>query len=263
MPDPQIPIGSTLIDAEQHLAGVHRIRQGIQSVVLRLAPLQPPQGPLTAGLGIVVLGRIFHALVKGHGDIRAQMGLDLHTLLRPHEDAVAVQMAGEGDALLRDLPQTRQREHLKAAGVRQDGAVPPHEPVQPSHLPHHVIAGAQVQVVGIGQLDLASQLLQVEGIYAPLDGPLCSHVHEYRRLHLAAVGAPETAPTGGTLRFNDLKHGISPLSSWLYFPYLTRLRRQVKREIKRLKRRETYSIIYVTEFSRKLRKKQVIFYENQ
>ena len=171
------------------------------------------------------------------------MGLDLHALLRPHEDAVAVQMAGEGDALLRDLPQARQREHLKAAGIRQDGAVPPHEPVQSTHLPHHVITGAQVQMIGVGQLDLASQLLQIEGIDAPLDGPLCSHVHEHRRLHLAAVGAPETAPTGGTLRFNDLKHGISPLSSWLYSPYLTRLRRQVKREIKRLKRRETYSII--------------------
>ena len=39
-----------------------------------------------------------------------------------------------------------------------------HELVQAAHLPHHVVAGTQVQVVGVGQLDLAAQLLQIEGV---------------------------------------------------------------------------------------------------
>ena len=106
MPYPQILIGRALVDAKQHLSGVYRVRQGVEPVVLPLAPLQPAQRTLTAGLGVVVGRGVLHTLVKGHGDVAAQVGLDTHALLRAHEDTVAVQMAGEGNALLADLPQS-------------------------------------------------------------------------------------------------------------------------------------------------------------
>ena len=209
MPDTQVGIGGALIDTEQHLPRIHRIRQTVQPVVLLLAPLQPPQRPLTGGLGVVIGRRIFHALVEGHGNIAAQIALDAHALLRPHENAVPVQMAGEGHALLADLPQSRQREHLEPAGIRQDGAVPAHEPVQPAHGAHHVVTGAQMQVVCIGQLDLRAQaLLQIDGADAALDGRLCAHVHEHRRLHLAAVGAGKHTAPGLALFFDDIEHAI-------------------------------------------------------
>ena len=180
--------------------------------MLRHAPLQPAQGALAGGLGVLVGGRVLHALVKGHGDVRAQVGLDLHGLLRPHKDAPAIDVGGKGDSLLLDLAQAGQGEHLEPAGVGEDRAVPPHELVQAAHLAHHLVAGAQVEVVGVGQLHLAADLLQIQGGYRPLDGPLGAHVHEHRRLH-RAVGAGEHAPPGLPLCFQDFKHSKTPLSS--------------------------------------------------
>ena len=207
VPDTEVGVGGTLIDAEQHLSGVHRVREGVQPVVFPFAAFQPAQRPLTAGFGVVVWRRVLHALVKRHGDVAAQIGLDTHALLRPHEDAVTVQMAGKGDALLADLPQTRQRKHLKAAGIREDRTVPAHELVEAAHGAHHVVAGAQVQVVGVGQLDLRAQtLLQINGTDAALDGCLCAHVHKDRRLYLTAVGAGEHAAPRFSLFFDDLEH---------------------------------------------------------
>ena len=141
---------------KQHLLRIHGIRQAVEPVMLRLAPLKPAERPLHRSFGVLVPSRIFHALIKGHGDVAAQIGLDLHGLLRPHEDTVSVNMAGKGDALLPDLPQGGQRKHLKSAGVRQNRAVPVHELVEAAHLAHHLIAGPQVQMIGVGQLDLAA-----------------------------------------------------------------------------------------------------------
>ena len=95
--------------------------------------------------------------------------------------------------------------------VGQDRAVPPHEPVQAAHLPHHLVAGAQVKVVGVGQLYLTADLLQIVGRHRTLDGPLGAHVHEHRRLH-RAVGAGKDTPAGLSLCFQDFKHVKTPLS---------------------------------------------------
>ena len=45
---------------------------------------------------------------KAMAHVGAQIGLDLHTLLRPHENLVAVDVGGEIHALLLDLPQACQ-----------------------------------------------------------------------------------------------------------------------------------------------------------
>ena len=115
--------------------------------------------------------------------------------------------------------------------------------MQSTHLPHHVIAGAQVQVVGIGQLDLASQLLQVESIDAPLDGPLRTHVHEHRRLHLAAVGALEFAAPGLAFVFDDLEHSlfltfcIYRISNRICNAYTIRMHQEINIASPKLKKR--------------------------
>ncbi len=205
VPHPQVLVGGPLVDAEQHLSRVHAVRQGQQAVLLRPAPLQPPQGTLAGRLGVLVGGRIFHALVKGHGHVAAQVGLDLHGLLRPHEDPPPVDVGGEGNSLLRNLPQSRQGEHLETAGVGEHRPVPVHKTVKPPQLLHHPIAGAQVQVVGVGQLDLTAQLLQIQGGHRPLDGSLSAHVHKHRGLG-RAVGAGELPPAGLALGFRHLKH---------------------------------------------------------
>ena len=118
MPDAQIGVGGALIDAEQHLPGIHRIRQTVEPVMLRLAALQPPQCPLAGGFRVFVGSGILNAFVESHGNVAAQIGLDAHALLRPHKDAVSIQMRGEGHALLLDFSQAGKGKHLKAAAVR-------------------------------------------------------------------------------------------------------------------------------------------------
>ena len=115
-------------------------------------------------------------------------------------------MAGERHALLGDLAQPREREHLKPARVRENRAVPAHEAVQPAQLAHHIIARTQMQMIGIRQLDLAAELLQVEGADAALDGGLRPDIHENRRLHHAAMGTLKLAPARAALCFDDLEH---------------------------------------------------------
>ena len=121
---------------------------------------------------------------------------------------MAVEVRGEGDAFLLDLAQSRKGEHLEAAGVRQDRAVPVHELMQSAHLAYHVVTRAEMEMVGVGQLDLTAELLEVQRAHAALDRRLRADVHENRRLHLAAVGALEFAAPGLAFVFDDLEHSL-------------------------------------------------------
>ena len=191
----QVCIGAALIDAEQKLIRVDRDALVLQACHLSLAALQPAGGALAAVLGVIVLGGVLHALIKGHGDGRAQICLDLHTLLRAHKDAVTIQMRGEGHALLGDLTQLCQTEHLKSAAVGQDRPVPAGELVQAAHIRYQLIAGTQMQVVGVAQHDLRADILQILRRQAALDGTGGGNVLEGRGLHRAVHGF-ELAPPG-------------------------------------------------------------------
>jgi len=120
-------------------------------------------------------------------------------------------MGGEGHPRLGDLPQPGQGKHLKAAAVGEHRAVPLHKAVQPPHLPDHPVPGAQVQMVGVGQLHLTADLLQIVGGHRPLDGPLGAHVHKDRGLD-SAVGTGKYAPAGVPLGLDHFKHKKTPLT---------------------------------------------------
>ena len=70
-----------------------------------------------------------------------------------------------------------------------------------------IVARAQMQVVGVGQLHLAADVLQVLGTEGALDGPLGAYIHKNRGLD-RAVGAGKFAPAGLPLRFDHLKHRL-------------------------------------------------------
>ena len=89
------------------------------------------------------------AHVKGHHDIRAQRVLDVHAHLGRDEAAAAVQMALKGHALFADLADAGEGKHLEPAAVGEDGLGPAHEAVQAARLADQVLAGAQVQVIGV------------------------------------------------------------------------------------------------------------------
>ena len=190
----QVCKGAALIDAEQQLIRVDRNALMLQAGHLGLAALQPAGGSLAAGLGIIVLSRVLHALVKGHGNGGTQVCLDLHALFRAHEDAVAVQMGGKGHTFFGDLAQLCQAEHLKSAAVGQDGAVPAGELVQAAHVSHQLITGAQVQMVGVAQHHLCADVLQILCRQAALDGACRSNVLESGCLHRAVHGLELTPP---------------------------------------------------------------------
>ena len=68
-----------------------------------------------------------------------------------------------------------------------------------------------MEVIGVGELDLAPDLFQVQGGDAALDGGLGPHVHEHGRLDHAAVGAGKLAAPGTAFRFDDLEHAKTPI----------------------------------------------------
>ena len=206
VPNTQIRECSALIDAKKHLPRIHCVRQCIQAVVLPLAAFQPPERPLTAVFGIGIGRRIFHAFIKSHRNIRAKIRLDLHAFLRPHKNPVPIQMRCKGHTLLPYFPQTGERKNLKATGIRQNRPIPAHEPMQAAQRTDYLITGAQMQMVGIGQLDLTAYFFQVEGAEPSLDSPLRTYIHKNRRLYLAAMGTPETAASGATLPLDYFKH---------------------------------------------------------
>ena len=205
MADPQVGKGATLIDSEQKLVGINGIREGLQSLHLLLAANQPAGGPLAGSLGVFPGGGIGHAFVKGHGNGGAEVGLDPHTILRGHKDPFAVYVGGKLHSFLRDAPKHRQREDLEAAAVGEDGTIPVHKLMQSSHIPDYLIAGTDMEVIGIAKLHLAVQLLQIQGGNTALDGGGGSHIHKSGSLD-GSVDGFKYAPAGGTFCFCYLKH---------------------------------------------------------
>ena len=187
--DAQVIVGAALIDTEQQLMRIDGIRQAVETVELGLAASEPARRAVDGVLDVLARRRVFDALIKRHGDIRAEIGLDAHALLRTHEDFAAVDVRMEGHALLLDLAQRRKRENLKSARVGQHRAVPAHELVQTAHLTNDLIARANVKMVGIGQLDLAAKLLEVERIDRALDRAGRADVLKDRGLHHAVCRA--------------------------------------------------------------------------
>ena len=191
----QIRKGAALIDAKQQLIGIYGNALVLQAGHFNLTAFQPAGRSFAAGFGVIVLGGVLHAFIKGHGDGRAKVCLNLHAFFRAHKDAVAVQMGGKGHALFGDLAQLGQTEHLKSTAVRQDGAVPAGKFVQTAHIGYQLVAGAEMQVVGVAQHDLCANVFQVLSRQPALDGTGGGHVLKSGRLHRAMHG-PELAPPG-------------------------------------------------------------------
>ncbi len=215
-------VGRALVDAEEHLAGVDGVRQGVLPLKLGLAPDKPAIRPLRRCLHVVVGRGQADALIEGHGDIRTQICLDADGILRRHEDPPPVDVGIESRALLGDLPELGQRKDLKSPGIGEDGALPVHKSVEAPQLPDEPIAGAQVQVIGVGKLDLALERPQVESGQAPLDGGLCAHIHKNGRLG-GAVGTGEAPPAGAALGLQYLKHTVLPKCGPVYYTALPAL----------------------------------------
>ena len=206
MLDAQVFKRAALIDAEQQLVGVDGLSLMLEARHLVLAAQQPACGAGAAVFGVLVGGGVFDTLVKRHGDGGAEVGLNLHTLLRSHKDAVTVKVGVEGHALLGDVAQLGKAEHLKPAAVGQNGTVPLRKLVQTAHLSHELVARTQVQMVGVAQHDLCADVLEVERRQPALDGRRRSDVLERGGLDSAVYRGKFTAARSPLLFDKAVRH---------------------------------------------------------
>ena len=71
---------------------------------------RPGHGEAQALFGAAALGRILGALIKGHGNIRAQRNLHVHGVFGREEVAAAVEMRAEANAFIGDFAQFAEAE---------------------------------------------------------------------------------------------------------------------------------------------------------
>ena len=89
-------------------------------------------------------------------------------------------MALEFDAFFVDATKAFEREHLEAAGIGEQRPIPCHELVKAAELLDDVLAGTDVQVVGVREDDLRADGFEIGGRQRA-DGRLRADRHEDRR----------------------------------------------------------------------------------
>ena len=158
---------------------------------------------------IGAIGIVGRTLVQGHQDVHAERELDLNRLFRRQDVAGAVQVGLEGDAFLADATQLGQAQDLEAAAVGQDRPIPPHESVQAAERLDGLVAGAEVEVVGVAEEDLARIRVEVPRVQR-LHGRLGPHGHEYGCLHGAVdrLGCVRGAGRGRIGAEERKAHGV-------------------------------------------------------
>src|SRR2546423_11332728 len=97
-------------------------------------------------------------MIELHDDVGAQVALDLHYGLGREETARTVDVRLKLHSFLVDCPQLREGKDLKAAGVSKNRTVPIHESMQPTHLPHDLVAWPQMQVIGVAEYNRCAHL---------------------------------------------------------------------------------------------------------
>ena len=130
MVDTNIFQNPSLINPKENLLRIQGIFQAVQTIHLRLTTKKPTGGSLHGRKNIIPLRQGRRTLVKGHGNGRAQVGLNLHGFLRSHENPSSINMGAEFHPFFPNFSSGfGQTVNLKTAGIGKDGLVPIHHPV--------------------------------------------------------------------------------------------------------------------------------------
>ena len=93
-------------------------------------------------------------------------------------------MGAEAYSLISHPSQFGKAEDLIAAGIREDGARPGHEFVQPAEFADQFVPGTQIKVIGIREDDFRAELFE-RLIAQAYYGGLRAHGHEEGRFDRA------------------------------------------------------------------------------
>ena len=139
--------GGALVYSEQHLSGIYCI---LAAVIFRergFASDEPTIGTVAGFLNIFARRWDLYAFIECHCNIRSEVCLNAHALLRSHEYMPAVNVRIELNALFAYFAQTCERKNLKSAAVGQDRAIPGHEFVQSAHISHQLVTWAEMKMI--------------------------------------------------------------------------------------------------------------------
>ena len=205
----QVIKGAALIYAEEQLIFIYRIGQRIEAIHLRLAALKPTRRACAGLLGILIFRGIFNALVKGHGDSRAEVRLYSHALLGTHKNLASVDMRGKIDTLLFYLAELCKRKDLESAAVREYGPVPSRKLVQSAELLYKLVARAQMQMICVAKLNLAVDILEVIRRDRAFYRAAGCDIHKSRSLHGSVDGFKHAAAGCSLFFYNSKLHLFS------------------------------------------------------
>jgi len=119
---------------------------------------------------------------------------------------IAIEVGLKDHAVIGDFAQAGEAEDLKAAGIGEDGVGPGHEAVQAAHAADGFVAGAEVEVVGVGEHDFDAEVGREVALVETLDGSLRADGHEDRSFDGAMRGVEEAgAGAGGGTLGDDLE----------------------------------------------------------
>ena len=123
------------------------------------------------------------------------MAMDFSGVKRWVEPSMWLLKVTPSSSILRVL---RQRKDLEAARIGQHGMRPVHELVQPAHIAHQLVAGAQVEVIGVAEHQRGAQLSQLRR-RERLDGGLRADRRKDRREQVAVRGGEYAGAGAGIL----------------------------------------------------------------
>jgi hypothetical protein len=126
--------------------------------------------------------------------------------------AFAIEMGLEQDAVICDLAEAAQAEDLKAARIGEDGVGPGHEAVQAAEAADEVRAGADEEMICVGEQNLDTEISREIPLRQPLYRGLRPDRHEDRRFD-SGVGRVEQTGAGACVRTlgNDFKGNLGQL----------------------------------------------------
>jgi hypothetical protein len=152
---------------------------------------RPGHGKAKAFFSAGARGGILSALVKTHHNVGAESDLDVDGVLGCKEVRTSVEVGAELDAIVSDFAERAEREDLKAAGVREDGARPTDEAMQAAHAANGLVAGTQIEMVGVAEDDFCAEGFE-RVLGNGFDGSLRADGHEDGGFN-GLMGQEETA----------------------------------------------------------------------